>query len=61
MARYYITDTMDGRVFKTDNSELANELSYCEDNFVIDTETDELIQMGTIGERFQILEHREAQ
>ena len=52
--RYYIVDQIAGQIFQTDNGALAEQRSYSEDCWVIDSEAGEHILMGTVGERFPI-------
>jgi len=51
--RYYITNTFDGCIEGTNNTERAEELAACEEYFIVDTETGEWL---TTGERTQIKE-----
>ena len=52
--RYYITNTFDGCMEGTNNGDKADELSACEEYFVVDTETCEWLTAS--GERLQIEE-----
>ena len=44
--RYYITDLFEGTVVGTNNKELAEQSSHCEEYYVIDTEVDAWIVAG---------------
>lgn len=50
--RYYITDSFNGRIEGTNDTESAEELAECEEYFIVDTDTGEWLCAG--GERVQI-------
>lgn len=53
--RYYITNTFDGCIEGTNDTERAEELSACEEFFIVDTDTGEWVRSG---ERVQIKESK---
>ena len=53
--RYYITNTFDGCIEGTNDTERAEELAACEEYFIVDTETGEWL---TTGERMAIKESK---
>jgi len=52
--RYYITDLMDGKVAGTNDAAVAEDCSWSEENFVVDTETGTWLCSG--GEKIDIQE-----
>jgi hypothetical protein len=44
--RYYISDLHDGTIKGTNDQEVADSLSHCEEYFVVDTETGNWISFG---------------
>ena len=47
MYAYIVTDLMNGKVVGTDDKSKAEELSYCEDYFVVDVKNETWLVEGT--------------
>lgn len=56
--KYYIVSPTSGDIWGTNERALAEEFSTSDDHYVIDVESNEWVQMGTVGERFDIPEHK---
>lgn len=52
--KYYIVDTRNGDIWGTDDDVVAENSSMSDENYVIDVESNEWVQMDTVGERFKI-------